>query len=416
MGIAARAFRNQTSGGPITTSPELAAFLQVYGGWSTHSGVTVTPANAMACAAVSAAVGLISESIAVLPLMIYERLDPRGKERARSHPLWQVLHNRPNEWQNAFEWREQTALHLVLWGNTYCLIVRNSKGELRELIPIHPTRVVPKRSASWLVTYEVAGPNGDTKTFARDQIFHIKDRSFDGLVGRPRIFDAKDSIGLALSAERWGAQLFGNGARPSGLLSTDRVMKEDQVTFLAKSWGEAHGGDNALGTAILDGGLKWTPMVMNNTDAQFLETRLFQLREVARVWRVSPSLIGDLEHAATRANVESFGLQFLKFTLLSWLTRYEAAINDQLMPSDSGMFAEFLLDAFERADLVSRTAHYSAGIRDGYLSQNDVRDLENRNPIEHGDEYRRAESIHGTGSGENTDKEDSDDEENIDDD
>lgn len=401
MSFLSTAFKNTTEGGPITSSPELAAFLQVYGGWDSTSGISVTPETALKCAAISAAVGLISESIAQLPLMVYRRLDPRGKERASDTSLWRVLHDKPNRWQNSFEWREQMALHLTLWGNAYSLITRSQRGELSELLPIHPSRVTPKQDDQWNIIYKVRGPDGSEVQLARDRVFHVRDRSVDGIVGRPRIFDGKDTIGLALSAERWGGQLFGNGARPSGILSAPGKLGDPQIARLKETWTAGHGGANALGTAVLDNGFTWKPLVMNNTDAQFLETRKFQIAEVSRIYRVPPHMLGDLEKA-TFSNVEHMGLQYLKFSLLPWLKRVESAINDQLIGFGSGMFAEFLIDAFERADLAGRTAHYTAGIRDGYLSANDIRELENRNPIDNGDEYRRAESIHGPATTEAT--------------
>jgi len=394
MSLIGRAFRNQTTDTPITTSHELQAFLDVYGAWSTTSGVAVSPATAMACAAVSAAVGLLSESAGQLPLNIYRRLTPRGKDKAREHPVWSVLHDSPNAWQNPFEYREQKTLHLALWGNAYSIKVRSPRGELMELLPIHPSRVEVKQDERWRVTYKIKGPDDTIATFPRDRVFHIRDRSINGYEGRPRILDGRDTIGLALSAERWGGQLFGNSARPAGLLSTDENLTDDQIDRLISTWKQAHGGSNALGTAVLDGGMKWSPLVMNNTDAQFLETRKFQIAEVARLYRVPPHMLGDLEKA-TFSNVEHMGIQFVKFTLLPWLKRWESAINDQLLDNDPELFAEFNVNAFERGDLASRTVHYSAGIRDGYYSPNDVLEKENENPVDGGDEYRRAESIHG---------------------
>jgi len=422
MGILSNAINNQTDGSTISTSADLAAFL-IHGGFDSTAGISVTPTTAMGVAAWSSGVSLIAEAIAQLPLKVYKRLQPEGKEVAMQTAIWRVLHDKPNGFQNSFEWREMMTLHLVLWANCYSIKTFNARREILEMLPVHPTRVKPKLDSSFNVVYEVRGPEGQVETFPKSRIFHIKDRQFgDNMAeGRPRILDAKNTLGLALAAEKWGGQLFGNGARPSGLISTEEPVGDEEGDRIIESWTKAHGGDNALGTAILDNGFKWTPLVMNNTDAQFLETRKFQIAETARILRINPVLLGENDKASLN-NAETFGIQFIKFTLLPWIRRWESAINDQcIAESKRGeIFAEFLVDGLERGDSASRTAYYTAGLRDGWLNPNEVRGKENMNPIDDpsADEYRRAESIHGPEDEENdidepedpdTEEEDTDD-------
>lgn len=395
------AHRPRASGNTITTSAELEQVL-LRRGFESRSGIPVTAETAMMVAAVGSAVSLLAESVAQLPLVIYRRRADNGKDRAPEHPLWRLLHDRPNGFQNAFEFREMLTLHLLLWGNGYAFKNRlrtgSRAGQVSELLPLHPDRVQPEQDERYVVTYRVALPSGDHLILPADRVFHIRDRSFDGVVGASRLRQGQDSIGLSLAAERWGAQLFGNGARPSGVLSSDQKLTKDQITQIAESWKAAHGGENALGTAVLDGGMKWEPLVMNNRDAQFLETRKFQISEVARIYRLPPHMIGDLERA-THSNIEHQGLEFVKYSLMPWLRRWEMAINTQLLDPGQDVFAEFLVEGFLRGDLKSRYDAYAIGVQNGWLSPNEIRGLENMNPREGGDEYKPAANLFGSPSG-----------------
>lgn len=374
----------------ITTSKELEQVFIAHGAGS-FAGVVVTPEVAMMVSAVSAATSLLSETTAMIPTMLYRRLGDGGKERATDHPLYRLLHDKPNSWQNSFEFREFMTLHLLLNGNCYAYkVLRTSgarRGELLELIPIHSDRVKVEQDDDYTIRYRVALPDGQIVTIPADRMFHIRDRSINGYEGVSRLKHGRDAIGLARVAERWGAQLFGNGARPSGLLRTDETLDDEQVTRLRESWQAAHGGENALGTAVLDGGLNWVPLVMNNTDAQFIETRKHQIAEIARLYRVPPHMIADLERS-TNNNIEQQSLEFVKYSLMPWLRRWEAAINTQLLEPGGEYFAEFVVDGLLRGDAKSRYEAYASALQNEWMNKNEVRALENLNPVDGGDEFR----------------------------
>lgn len=391
LGLAPQAQGSNT----ITTSEDLARVL-LRRGWGTKAGVPVTVETALMVAALNAAVSVLAESVAQLPLVLYRRRTGGGKERATDHPLWRLLHEQPNAWQTSFELREMMTLHLALWGNAYAYKVPlpSQGGRVAELQPLHPDRVRVEQGPDLRVTYRVSLPGGDQVTLPRERVFHLRDRSIDGVRGESRLRSGRDTIGLALVAEQWGAQLFGNGARPGGVLYTDKTLGPEQVQAIAESWKAAHGGENALGTAVLDGGFKWSPLTMNNTDAQFIELRRFQIAEISRLYRVPPHMLGDLERA-TFSNIEHQSLEFVKYSLMPWLRRWETAIYSQLVPQDSGLFAEFLVEGLLRGDTKSRYESYQIAIMNGWMSPNEVRERENMNPREGGDEFRTAESLFG---------------------
>lgn len=376
----------------ITTSQELERVLM--GGMRTRAGVDVSAEVALMVAAVSAAVTIISETVAQLPLIVYRRQANGDRSRAESDGLWSLLHDRPNSFQDAFQFREMLTLHLALWGNCYAYQNRTRAGRLMELLPIHPDRVRVEQDEDYRVTYKVALPNGEQTMVAAADMLHIRDRSLNGYQGVSRLKMGRDSIGLALVAERWGAQLFGNAARPAGLLTSETTKSPEQMKLMAESWRAAHGGENALGTAVLDGAWKWVPLVMKNTDAQFLETRKFQIAEIARLYRVPPHMLADLERA-TFSNIEHQSLEFVKFSLMPWLRRWEMAINTQVIGARSDLYAEFLVEGLLRGDTKSRYEAYAIALEHGWMNRNEVRVREGMNREPGLDEFTPAENLYG---------------------
>ncbi|MEM9262409.1 MAG: phage portal protein, partial [Pseudomonadota bacterium] len=284
----------------ITDPRDLAAALEDVGVESA-AGLVVSPQVAVMVSAVSAAVSLLAESIAQLPIHVYERQE-KGKDRREGDPLAILLHDRPNTYQTPFEFFELMTLWLLLWGNCYAIVVK-TRGAASELIPVHPDRVEVQLDANHRRVYLVSEKDGVQRTYGQESVLHVMDRSFDGLKGRSRLKDGRDTIGLSKAAETWGARLFKNSARPAGLLTSPEKLNAEQMSRLRESWKKAHGGENALGTAVLDAGMEWKPLVMNNRDAQFTESRKFQIAEIARLYRVPPHMVGDLERA-TFSNIE----------------------------------------------------------------------------------------------------------------
>lgn len=353
----------------------------------THAGKRVTDRTALQHTIVYACVRVLSEAIAQLPLHVYKYTD-KGKERVQQHPLFYLLHDQPNPEMTSFIFRETLMSHLLIYGNAYAQIIRNGRGEVIGLYPLMPDRIkVDRDERNRLVyvysRYDEANPNfkaqGDI-ILRQEDVLHIPGLGFDGLVGYSPIAMAKNAIGISLACEEYGASFFGNGASPSGVLEHPGVIKNPER--VRDAWQKAYGGINNHRTAILEEGMKYTPISIPNNDAQFLETRKFQIAEIARLYRVPLHMIGDLEHA-TFSNIEQQSLEFVKYTLDPWLVRWEQSLQKALLSdSEKGQyFIKFNVDGLLRGDYASRMQGYSVGIQNGFLCPNDVRELENMNLI-----------------------------------
>lgn len=399
--------RDDSAGGWISeeaVSSMLARLGGAEGGYSlrTASGVTITPDTAMQATTVYACVRILSETVASLPLPLYRRTGDRGRERAVDHPLYTLLHDAPNPEMTSFELRETLMGHVLLWGNAYCDIQTDGAGRVTALWPLRPDRMAVRRDkATGLIVYDYTLPGTVTKVpLAADRILHIKGLSVNGLVGLPPIAMARQSIGLALATEEFGARFFSNNAQPGVVLEHPGKLGEEAYNRLRESWSETHSGlSNAHRVAILEEGMKLDKIGIPPNDAQFLETRKFQAVEIARIFRVPPHLIGDLDRA-TFSNTEQQSLEFVIHTIRPWLVRIEQAITRSLlMPAERRTyFAEFLVDGLLRGDTTSRYAAYATGRQWGWLSINDVRTLENLNPVDGGDAYLEPMNMTEAGS------------------
>jgi HK97 family phage portal protein len=350
------------------------------------SGLRIDSETSLQSTVVLACARVLAESIASLPLHIYEYLPQGGKAPAREHPLYRRLHVAPNSWQTAFEWREQQVLWLCLWGNSYNLLVPGSAGFATELWPLHPSRMKPERVENGRIRYKYRDENGREETYTQDQIMHIRWLSDDGINGMIPVELARDAIGLARACEIHGARYFGNGARPGFVLTTDNDMKPEAAATLRDNWERMHrGADRASRTAVLFGGLK--PMELagsNNQESQFLETRRFQIEEVCRLYRVPPHLVGDLSRSSF-SNIEQQSIDFVQYSLLPWLRRFENAFARDLIVEDEKYFAEFDTRGLLRGDAAARASYYSSLYNLGVASINEIRSWESLNPVEGGD-------------------------------
>jgi len=349
------------------------------------SGVNVTPAKALQSAAVFACVRVIAETVASLPLPVYRRLQGRGKERAADFYLYPILHDQPNPEMTSFELRETLMGHLCLWGNAYCEIVRDGAGRVRELWPLRPDKMSVKRENGQLV-YDYQLPDGQVIRLRQSQVFHIRALSGDGIIGYSPISTVREAIGLALATEEFGARFFGNGTHPGLVVSHPGKLSDQAHKNLKQDLTEKYSG---LGKAhrilLLEEGMSVEKIGIPPEDAQFLETRKFQLNEICRIFRVPPHLVGDLERA-TFSNIEHQSIEFVIHTIRPWLVRWEQAIRrDLFLPSEkSTYFAEFLVDGLLRGDIKSRYDAYAVGRQNGWLSADDIRELENMNPLPDG--------------------------------
>jgi HK97 family phage portal protein len=362
--------------------------IDVNGELATRAGVTVTIDRAMQLSAVSACVRLLSESIASLPLNVYRRLDGGRRERVTSLPECRLLHDEPNQLMTSFTWRETSSAHLLLWGNAYSIILRPDGATPTALLPIMPQYVHVLKQANGELAYHVHG-HGLNRLVNQADVLHVPGLAYDGLLGMSPIKYAAQSIGLALAAESYGAGFFGNSSIPSGFITTTSKLTTEQARALGQAWSANYGGQKSQGTAVLDNGAKFERITMPPEEAQFIETRKFQLADIARWYRVPPHMIGDLERA-TFANIEHQGLQFVTHTLRPWLVRFEQEITRKLFPSrsdgtPSDLYVEFNVDGLLRGDLKSRYDAYAVGRQWGWLSTNDIRTRENLEPVPDGD-------------------------------
>lgn len=354
----------------------------------TSAGIQVSADTAMKTSAVWGCVRLISESMATLPLLIYRRRADGGRDRDDEYPLAQLLHYQPNEWQTAFEFIEMMTGHVLLRGNAYAEIVRRGGGPATALIPLHPDLVEVTALRFGGMKYKVRQSDGTSVDLRDDQVLHIRGLSSDGVKGLSVIDYARESIGLAQAAEQYGARFFGNDSRPGGVLKHPGKLQESGAKRLKESWEAAHTGVNQHRVAILEEGMEWQQIGVSPEDAQFLQIREFQVTDIARWFRVPLHMIQETTRSTSwGSGIEQLSLAFVQFTLLPWARRWEQAILRDLIMDPDVHYAEFKVDALARGDQGSRYGAYAVGRQWGWLSVNDVRQLENMNPIDNGDEY-----------------------------
>ena len=335
--------------------------------------------TAMQTTAVYACVRILAETIASLPLHTY-RYTESGKQKARDHPLYNLLANAPNPEMTSFVFRETLMGHLLLWGNSYSQIIRDGRGKVIALYPLLPDKMTVNRSEKGEIYY-LYNKEGQEYILTKDEVLHIPGLGFDGLVGYSPIAMAKNAIGMAIATEEYGAKFFANGANPGGVLEHPGVVKNPQR--IRDSWNAVYQGtSNAHRIAVLEEGMKFQPIGIPPEQAQFLETRKFQTEEICRIFRIPPHLIGDLERA-TFSNIEHQSISFVVHTIRPWLVRIEQSINKSLFSESEKKeyFVSFVVEGLLRGDYESRMRGYSIGIQNGFMSPNDVRSLENMNPI-----------------------------------
>lgn len=369
-------------------------------GWLLGGTPIVNPTTAMQLSAVNACVRVLSEAVASLPLHLYRYRQGGGKELDYDNPLYRIIHDAPNPEMTSFTFREAMMTHLLLWGNAYAQIVRNRwNGEVVGLYPLAPDRVTVYRRDDGRLYYQYVigttdtGPDsedvGDVVTLRDDQVLHIPGLSFNGLVGLSPLEMARTTMKSALNSDEYSEKFFENGAMPSGIIEYPNKIAD--VTKFRESFEAAFSGaKNAGKTPILEEGMTYKPLTITPEQAQFLETRKFMIDEIARIFRVPPHMIGDLERA-TFSNIEQQSLEFVKYTLQPWISRWEQAMNTKLLlPSERRSFVKFNVDGLLRGDYQSRMNGYAVGRQNGWMSANDIRELEDMDRIpedEGGDLY-----------------------------
>ena len=388
MGIFSSLFRSRDAPQNSTAG---SAYTFFFGG--STSGKTVTERSAMQMTAVYSCVRILAEAVAGLPLNLYRYTEDGGKEKAIDHPLYLLLHDEPNPEMSSFVFRETLMTHLLLWGNAYAQIIRNGKGEVIALYPLMPNRMSVDRDSQGQLYYtyqrgtdEAIRDKNQTVILRPTDVLHIPGLGFDGLVGYSPIAMAKNAIGMAIACEEYGAKFFANGAAPGGVLEHPGTIKDPQR--VRESWQSTFGGSgNANKIAVLEEGMKYTPIGISPEQAQFLETRKFQINEIARIFRVPPHMVGDLEKSSF-SNIEQQSLEFVKYTLDPWVVRWEQSLTRALFTQTEKVryFVKFNLEGLLRGDYESRMNGYATARQNGWMSANDIRELENldRIPAEEG--------------------------------
>lgn len=361
------------------------AFRFFFGG--STSGKNVNERSAMQITAVYACVRILSESVAQLPLHLY-KYENGSKVKAIDHTLYRLLHDEPNPEMSSFVFRETLMTHLLLWGNAYAQIIRNGKGEILALYPLMPNRMKVDRDEKGNLYYEYSHRSDEANTLKNETIklrprdvLHIPGLGFDGLIGYSPIAMAKNAIGMAIACEEYGSKFFANGAAPSGVLEHPGTIKDPEK--VRESWqGKFGGSENSNKIAVLEEGMKYVPIGIAPEQAQFLETRKFQTIEIARIFRVPPHMIAELDKSSF-SNIEQQSLEFVKYTLEPWIARWEQAIQRSLLLENekSTYFAKFNLEGLLRGDYESRMKGYAVGRQNGWMSANTIRELENLDKI-----------------------------------
>lgn len=353
------------------------------GGGITPSGIRVSADSARQCVAVYACVDLLSRIVASLPAFLYRRDGRDGRTVAARHPLYTLLHDSPNSWMTAFEFREMMQGHALLRGNAYAHVVRDGNARILSIKPIHPDRVTPLVAPDGEPFYRVSDMPG---ALSRRDIFHLRGHSSDGYVGLSPIAAMRDTIGFSMVLQEQGARLFSNGTVTSGVLEMPGTLTKEVVDRLRAQWSENYSGvRNAHRPLILDGDMKWKSLGMTSEDAQFLQTRAFQDQQIYRIFGVPPHMLGDNEKTTSwGTGVEQLSIGFVQWTLMPWLKRWEQAISQTLLlPQERGTYyPEFEVDGLLRGDQKSRSEALAIKRQNGIINANEWRRLENMDPID----------------------------------
>ena len=384
-----------------TASPSRWLVDWVRGGAESAAGIRVSPAEAMRQSAAFAAVAVLAQDVAKLPLQLFRRDDPAGRSitPVRDHPAAAIARGMVNPRQSSAEWRAQMQQHLCVRGNAYSWIERNARGAIVALWPLHPDRVQVLEAPDFELFYDIRRRAQDkTIRLPAREVLHLRDISEDGIVGMSRVAQMREALGRAIATERHGARLFKNAANPGGVLSHPGQLSDEARRNLSDSWQTKFSGENAHKTAILEEGVKYQQVGISAQDAQFIEQMEFSRAEIAAIWRVPPHKIGDLRRA-TFGNIEHQSLEYVTDALLSWLALWEPRLDHALLTESERQdhFFKFNVAGLLRGDIRARYQSYAVGRNWGWLSANDVRALEDMNPIADGDEYLKPGNMVGLG-------------------
>jgi HK97 family phage portal protein len=405
MGIFSRLFRRDAGAASGVESPRAGATERVFydlkdpaladflrGGTPTSAGASVSADSVLRVAAAYRCVTLLAESVAQLPLNLMRSPDGTSKEKATDHPLHEVLHSRPNRWQTAFEFIRMMEAHRLLRGNAYAYKVV-SMGRTIELIPMHPDRVQVTQNPDLSLTYRYTPVNGGAdRVFGQAEIFHLRDLSTNGYLGLSRVRLMREAVGLAMRTEEFGARVFRNGVKPGLVLKHANKLSQEAQARLKAQMDDRAGAEHAHSTMVLEEGMSVETLGFTADDMQFLETRSFQRNEIAMFFGVPPHLIGHTEKSTSwGTGIEQQNIGYLTFTLGPLLCSWEQAITRDCLSREEArtLYPHFVTAGLMRATAKDRGEFYGKALGSGgspaWMTPNEVRALEDMNPIEGGD-------------------------------
>lgn len=362
--------------------------VEMLGGRTSKSGVAVNEITALYSTTVFACIRILAETLSSLPLGAYKSVDGGGSERDINHPLDYLLHSSPNPEMTSVEWMEAMMGHAALRGNCYSEIQFSNSGYPLALWPLRPDRVVPRRDLqTWDIVYDIYLPRSGRVTLPAANVLHIRTLSMDGIIGySPICMAGKEAIGLSLAAEEYGARFFSNDATPGGILEHPKQLSQPAQDRLKLNWENRHEGlSNSHRMQILEEGMQWKQVGIAPQDAQMLESRKFQVSEICRIWRIPPHKVQDLDKA-TFSNIEHQAIEFVVDCIVPWVVRWEKAMNIKLFtPTEQKKYyTKFSVNGLLRGDIASRYAAYAIGRQWGWLCPDDIRALEDMNPLPKG--------------------------------
>lgn len=381
-------------GGPKRGPAQLGPSDSLWGLWPftlERSGITgpITQEVAQKLSVVWRCRAVLAEGVASLPCIIYKRREDGGKDRWPQHPVYGLLHGKPNVWQTSFEWFELGMTCLLFRGNFVNWIRPGPRGPVDQLWPIDPDRVTPEQQEDGSIDYLVRRSGGDQLRLKDDEVFHVKGPSQDGIWGTGILDQAAEALRAGLTQQQFASRYFTQTPQPGGVLETPTRLSDPAYEKLVKRWSEAYSGANTGNPALLEEGLKYTPFQVGLTaeQAQLVASREFTVSDVARWFGVPNHLVGAEVASSWGTGIEQMEIGFLTHTILGWLRRFETRVSTDLIFASDTYFAEFLVDGLLRADAKTRSEALAIQRTWGVLSTNEWRALENRNPVPGGDDY-----------------------------
>lgn len=354
-------------------------------GARSSTGLDVTPTTALEVATVLACVRVLSNTLGVVPLMVFERMRDGGKRQAPEHPLYDLLHDQPNAWQTAFEFRSMMMVMALLWGNFYAEIKPGQRGAVDELLPLHPDYVDVEQDENNRIAYRYRHPRQQERVLTQERVLHLRGISLDGVVGLNTVWLTREVLGLAMAQQQYGALLFKNGANPGLLLKHPGQLGDQARKNLLESFGEKYAGlGNAHRWLLLEEGMQAEKASFSAQEAQWSDARVFQAVEICRVFGVPPHKAGILDRA-TWNNIQSEQISYVQDGVLPWTVRIEQVVRRDLLIARERYFAEHVLEGLLRADALTRARYYSIMASIDAMTPNEIRARENLNPLNDGD-------------------------------